>query len=89
MTNFKWADPPSPDRQPGPGATLQWDEIVAELEANPGRWMLLASGVSVHNAAVSPRRSVLRRNKACRVISRTVDGEINVYAQLPAGEESC
>lgn len=70
-------DVPAPNRGRGPKPQFFTDEVLAQLEANPGRWALI--GVAYPNVVTKARQ----RHPQLEVVSRKRDGEKkrDIYAR--------
>ena len=89
---LKFQDPPA-RQYGGRSASRDWAAIAAELRRNPGRWALVAEGVSVGNSAGirSGRNSAFRPIGAFEVTERTVPDTnrrmVDVYMRFVGGDE--
>lgn len=79
-TTVTWTDPP--ERTRGRGAKSKYAPIVAELQAHPGKWALVARA-----AKTSVAQSL--KNLGCETSVRANDkGGSDIYARWPVAEEA-
>lgn len=87
-SELRWGEPP-----PGRRGLIDWPAVAVSLRAEPGRWAIIQVCRSPAAASNLARRvrdgsySAFRPVGAFEAVSRTVDGEIRVYARY-VGEPS-
>ena len=52
MSEIKWQEPPPPRSEPG----SKWRKLLEEVMTRPGKWALIASGLTSNNAYLVAHR---------------------------------
>ncbi len=83
MAKMEWVAeiPPTVRKRRG----SEYDEIIAELQRNPGRIALVAS---YPGGAAKVKGLVPLRERGAKVSRRTIDGVVHVYAEWPVATAS-
>lgn len=79
MSEIKWQEPPADAR-----GRDKWGPVADELRAQPGRWALVAEGVSASMSTAFKRGRIIAFQPAGSfeaVTRNVVDGRADIYAR--------
>lgn len=83
MSEIVWEDPPDPPQHMRKGKpTMSWGPFVGALQEHPGKWALARKEATTNRSQFSMTRLALL-HRGCEAITRTVDGELRLYARWP------